>query len=362
VRILFRETPGHTPESISIIVFDKQKSSDTPYAVLTGDTLFIGDVGRPDLMASVGWTSEQLAGKMYDSLHQKLMILPDETLVYPAHGAGSLCGKNLSKETVSTIGTQRITNYAVQPMTKEEFIAMLTAEQPDAPNYFGYDAALNTQERRILEDILDQTVMPLSIRTVLDLQKEGAQILDTRDPLYYAAAHLAGSINIGLNGQYATWAGTVLDHSRPVVIIADTDEERAAIMRLGRIGFDNIAGYLESGMSAGIPEQLIEQTTHIDVEELAKELAASNIPVIDVRGPGEWRAKRIEGSVNIPLNHLQERMRELPKGSSFVLHCQTGYRSSIAASILQHAGINNFKELVGGLAACRPERFSIVVS
>src|SRR6059036_2429815 len=250
LRLQVLETPGHTIESISILVFDLQKDPAKPHAVLTGDTLFIGDVGRPDLRASLGWTANDLGAHLYDSLHNKLLTLPDETLVYPAHGAGSLCGKQLSSDTVSSLGDQRRLNYALQPMTKEEFIRLVTADQPDAPAYFTFDAILNTRERATLDKNLEQVVRPVNLDEILRMGNAGAQILDVRDPGEYAKGHLAGSINVGLGGQYATWAGTVLDRSRPIVIIAEPGREQEAAMRLGRIGFDHVTRYLREGMEA----------------------------------------------------------------------------------------------------------------
>ena len=250
VRLTVLETPGHTAESISILVYDDASDRSKPYAVLTGDTLFIGDVGRPDLRASLGWSAVDLGRLLYRSTRQQLLPLPDETLVYPAHGAGSLCGKKISKDTVSTMGEQRRTNYALQPMSEEDFIAIVTADQPDAPSYFSYDAVLNAKERPTLEQVLEHEVKPLPLDDVLDLMKKGAQVLDVRDASEFAPQHLAGSINIGLGGQYATWAGTVLDRERPIVIIASPGREAEAALRLGRIGFDNVAGYLEDGMQA----------------------------------------------------------------------------------------------------------------
>src|ERR1700729_176006 len=221
LRLQVLETPGHTIESISILVFDLAKDAVKPYAVLTGDTLFIGDVGRPDLRASLGWSANDLGSHLYDSLHDKLMRLPDETLVYPAHGSGSLCGKNLSSDTFSTLRVQRLMNYALQPMTKEEFIRLVTADQPDAPPYFTYDAVLNTREHATLDQNLEEVLHPVELSEVLRLGDAGAQILDVRDPAEYAKGHLAGSINVGLGGQFATWAGTVLDRSKPIVIVAE---------------------------------------------------------------------------------------------------------------------------------------------
>src|SRR5216110_32874 len=214
VRLQAIETPGHTPESISIVVHDPDRSATEPHAVLTGDTLFIGDVGRPDLRVALGWSAAELGSLLYDSLRTKLLALPDSSLVYPAHGAGSLCGKAISKETVSTIGEQRRSNYALQPMTKPAFIDLVTADQPDAPPYFAYDAVLNAKERPTLDEALARELNPMTLELVLALQRTGGQMLDTRDPVEFAAAHLAGSLNVGLGGQYATWAGTVLDRER----------------------------------------------------------------------------------------------------------------------------------------------------
>ena len=211
VRMTALETPGHTPESISLLVYDLAESASTPKAVLTGDTLFVGDVGRPDLRAALGWSATDLGAMLYASLRDKLLTLPDTSLVYPAHGAGSLCGKAISKETVSTIGEQRASNYALQPMSQAAFIDLVTADQPDAPAYFTYDAVLNSRERPTLDQALARELRPLTIDQLLEEQARGAQVLDTRESAAFAAAHLAGSINIGLIGQYATWAGTILE-------------------------------------------------------------------------------------------------------------------------------------------------------
>jgi len=353
LRLQVLETPGHTIESISILVFDLEKNSEKPYAVLTGDTLFIGDVGRPDLRASLGWTAQQLGGYLYESLHNKLLPLPDETLVYPAHGAGSLCGKNISSDTVSTLGEQRSFNYALQPMMKEEFIRLVTVDQPDAPAYFTYDAILNTRELPTLDQTLKQALQPLKLDEVLAAGNAGAQILDVRDSPKYAKAHLSGSINIGLDGQYATWAGTMLDPDRPMVIVADPGREEEAALRLGRIGFDNVKGYLQDGMAA-LAERpdLIQTIERISPPMLADELTSSNPPlIIDVRTPAEWATGHIEGSINLPLTQLQQRIDEVPHNRRIAVHCAGGYRSSIAASVLRQHGITNLIELAGGIAA-----------
>jgi hydroxyacylglutathione hydrolase len=359
LRLKVLETPGHTIESISILVFDLQKNPAKPYAVLTGDTLFIGDVGRPDLRASLGWTANDLASRLYDSLHNAILPLPDETLVYPAHGAGSLCGKHLSSDTVSSLGDQRRLNYALQPMSKEQFIQLVTADQPDAPAYFTYDAILNTRERPTLDKNLEQVLLPIELNEVLRMRDAGGQILDVRDPAEYAKGHLAGSINIGLGGQYATWAGTVLDRAKPIMIVAEPERQQEAALRLGRIGFDNVKGYLREGMEALADRpDLVWPTERISASMLAEELMGQDPPVVlDIRSPSEWAAKHIDGSVNIPLNHLQERIGEIPRDRRIAVHCAGGYRSSIAASILHQHGMLNLIEMAGGLAAWEAAKF-----
>ena len=293
VRLMALETPGHTPESISILVYDLTRSASEPHAVLTGDTLFIGDVGRPDLRAALGWSATDLGALLFDSLQSKLLPLPDASLVYPAHGAGSLCGKAISKETVSTIGEQRRLNYALQPMSKQAFIDLVIADQPEAPPYFVYDAVLNSKERPTLDETLERELKPLTLDQLLALQKDGAQILDSRDPDEFAAAHLKGSINIGLAGQYATWAGTVLNHAHPIVIIADPGRENESAIRLGRIGFDHVAGYLQNGLrSLESRPDLVAFTERLSVQFAAELLSSSHPPlVIDVRAPTRTRSK-----------------------------------------------------------------------
>jgi glyoxylase-like metal-dependent hydrolase (beta-lactamase superfamily II)/rhodanese-related sulfurtransferase len=353
VRLAALHTPGHTPESMSILVYDLDLSADVPHAVLTGDTLFVGDVGRPDLRAALGWSAAQLGDLLYDSLHHKLLPLPDATLVYPAHGAGSLCGKAISRETVSTIGEQRRSNYAVQPMSKAAFVELVTADQPDAPPYFTYDAVLNSRERQTLNDALTRELKPLSLDAVLTLGSGGAQLLDTRDPIEFAAAHLRGSINIGLVGQYATWAGTVLTRDQPIVILADPGAETESALRLGRIGFDHVVGYLDGGLrSVDHRPDLIVTTERLAPELAAERMAGTAAPlVIDVRHASERMRKRLDGSVHMPLSRLNEHLGELPDDRPLIVHCAGGYRSSIAASLLQRAGRAQVSEIAGGIGA-----------
>src|SRR5438477_3255024 len=352
VRMKAIETPGHTPESISIAVYDLAGSATEPHAVLTGDTLFVGDVGRPDLRAALGWSAADLGNLLYDSLRNKLMALPDASLVYPAHGAGSLCGKAISKETVSTIGEQRRLNYALQPMTRSAFVDLVTADLPDAPPYFAYDAVLNSKERPTLDEALAREVNPLTLDQLLALQAVGAQVLDTRDPNEFAAAHLAGSVNVGLAGQYATWAGTVLGRDKPIVVITDPGREQESTIRLGRIGFDHIVGYLRDGLrSLESRPDLTATTERVSAPLAAERLAAGEAIVVDVRAAREREQKHIAGSVHVPLNHLADRMEELPRDRPILLHCAGGYRSSIAASLLKRRGFPHVGEIAGGIAA-----------
>ncbi|MHC4379585.1 MAG: MBL fold metallo-hydrolase [Planctomycetota bacterium] len=350
-RLHIRETPGHTPEGISIVLFDRTESDEEPKAVFTGDTLFVGDVGRPDLMASIGITAEELAGMLYDSLHDKLLALPDATVVYPAHGAGSMCGKNLGKETFSTIGEQRSFNYALQPMSKQEFIGVVTAQQPEAPAYFGYDAMMNKKERETLDHSLERSLHALGFEQVLQMREQGAQLIDVRDEATFAAGHMAGSIGLGLDGKFATWAGTLLSNERPIVIIGNVGQEMEAAVRLGRVGLDNVAGFLDGGANTlqGHPESIVSYPM-IDVQELAAQLDSDDPPlVVDIRSEGEWHGGHIEGSLHIPLAHLRDRAAEIPEGADLRLLCRTGYRSPIAASLLEGMGVPNLMDVAGGI-------------
>lgn len=358
VKLQILETPGHTPEGISILVYDLATSGAEPRAVLTGDTLFIGDVGRPDLLASIGVTADELADMLYESITTKLVTLPDATLVYPAHGAGSMCGKSLSKETVSTIGEQKKFNYALQPMTREEFKKIVTADQPEAPDYFVHDAILNRKDRASLDESMRTSLTALSLEDVLALEKTGAQLLDVREGIDFEGGHLKGSLNIALAGKYATWAGSLLAHDRPIVVIAEEGGEGEAVMRLGRIGFDNVAGYLGGGMNAlASRDDLVERTERITAPALAEWLAGTRADiagtpvVIDVRSEMEHAGGHVVGSLNIPLSHLEERIADVPADRPLTVHCEGGYRSAIAASLLQKLGRRSVHDLVGGYKA-----------
>ena len=353
VRLTVLETPGHTAESISILVFDLDRDARHPHAILTGDTLFIGDVGRPDLRASLGWSAAELGRLLYRSLHTKILPLPDATLVYPAHGAGSLCGKSISSETVSTLGDQRRVNYALQSMSEDEFVGLVTADQPDAPPYFTYDAVLNTRERPTLEQVLERELHPLSLDEVLAARDSGAQVLDVRDPADYARAHLVGAINIGLGGSYATWAGTILDRNKPIVIVAEPGRQQEAAMRLGRIGFEMVVGYLKDGITVleTRPDLVVGIALMTPAEAVEAMGSRASLLILDVRTPKEWEHTRVDGSLNIPLNHLVERLPELPRDRPILVYCAGGYRSSIAAGLLQQQGVTEVIELASGIAA-----------
>lgn len=351
VRLSFLETPGHTPESVCIVVADKAKAAQKPVAVLTGDTLFIGDVGRPDLMVAAGMKAEDLAGMLFDSL-QKLLALPDDTLVYPGHGAGSACGKNLSSNTSSTIGVQRRVNYALQPMGKADFVRLVTAEQPTAPAYFAYDAGLNRAERATLERVL-AALKPLGLDEILRAVQGGALLLDTRDADSFAAEHLKNSVNIGLTGRYASWVGTLVDPKQPIVLVSAAGQEEESATRLGRIGFDRIVGYLSGGLAAAHARpELLVRGKRVTRAELAQRLAAPNPPlVLDVRTKTEWAAGHIDGALHVVLDELTRNLERVPKGRELVVVCKSGYRSSIARSQLECAGFPRVTDLVGGMDA-----------
>ena len=351
VTLEIRATPGHTPESISVVVYE-HAADDVPYGVLTGDTLFIGDVGRPDLLASAGVTADELAAKLYDSLHTKLLTLPDATRVFPAHGAGSACGKNLSTETVSTIGEQRRANYALAPMSVTDFVAAVTEGQTAAPGYFAYDASLNRRNHELLDET--DPSPGLTIDDVTALQEAGAIVLDTRDGAEFAAGHLRGSLNVGTGGRFAEYAGSVLEPGTPIVLVSEDDAAaQEAKVRLGRIGFDTVAGHLERPLEAFVARpDLVERSSRVTVEQLARRMGkVDDLVVVDVRNPGEVRLGTVPGAVPIPVGELRRRLDELDPKRPTVVYCAGGYRSILAASILAANGFEDASDLLGGYAA-----------
>jgi rhodanese-related sulfurtransferase/glyoxylase-like metal-dependent hydrolase (beta-lactamase superfamily II) len=335
-RLRFLETPGHTLESICVLVADLDRSPE-PFAVLTGDTLFIGDVGRPDL--SPGHTPQQLAGLLYDSLHRKLLSLPDDVRVYPAHGAGSLCGRQMSNERSSTIGEQRVKNYALQAASRDEFVHMLTDELPERPAYFARDAEINRAGAAALDEL--PPLLELAPDALLRLQQSGALVLDTRPETQFGAGHVPGSVNIPLSGQFASWAGALLGLETDLVLVAESaDRATESRMRLARVGIERVAGYLAGGIEAW-------QRANQPVEML------SHITVHDLRRPAEWEEGHIAGALLLPLNQIATAMRQLDPDRSIAVHCKGGYRSAIAASLLRRAGFRNVVNVTGGFDAWR---------
>jgi len=355
IRVL--ETPGHTPESICLVVTDEEKSSQ-PWAVLTGDTLFIGDVGRPDL--SPRHTPAQLAGLLYDSLHRKLLTLPDSVLVYPAHGAGSLCGKNMRAERSSTIGTERLTNYALQIKSREEFVAQLTSHLPVRPEYFSKDAEINRTGAPALSEL-----PPLRALAPFELEKmlqHGEVALDVRSGEEFAAGHVRGSVNIALSGQFASWAGTVLGLSSHPVLIAENDQQvEEARLRLARVGIEALDGYLAGGVAAwkqaALPIATIEQ---IDVNSLSERLLSGKLQVLDVRREPEWESAHIDRAIWWPLDNFKVSPPEIDHNVPLAVHCKSGYRSMIAASLLQRAGFRHVIDVRGGFDAWQQGHLPVV--
>src|ERR1700756_1777795 len=355
VRVI--ETPGHTPESICLVVTDKEKSI-SPWAVLTGDTLFIGDVGRPDL--SPRHTPAQLAGLLYDSLHGKLLILPDNVLVYPAHGAGSLCGQNMRAERSSTIGTERLTNYALQIKGREEFVAQLTSNLPARPEYFLKDAEINRTGAAPLSDLPPlRAIAPSELKTMLSA---GEIALVVRPGDEFAAGHVPGSVNIALGGQFASWAGTVLGLSAHPVLIAGSDSQlQEARLRLARVGIESLDGYLEGGPAAweeaGFPLATIAQ---MSVADLDGQLRSHGLQVLDVRREPEWDAGHIAEATWWPLDHFKVSPPEMDHDASIAVHCKGGYRSMIATSLLQRAGFKHVINVIGGFDAWQQAKLPTV--
>jgi rhodanese-related sulfurtransferase/DMSO/TMAO reductase YedYZ molybdopterin-dependent catalytic subunit/glyoxylase-like metal-dependent hydrolase (beta-lactamase superfamily II) len=344
-------TPGHTPESICIVAYE-HAGDNVPYGVLTGDTLFVGDVGRPDLFASVSadLSADTLARHLYHSLHDKVLRLPDATRIFPAHGAGSSCGKRLSSETSSTLGEQRQVNYALRPMTEEEFVSAVTEGQPARPSYFAYDA----QRNREVHPLLDEEAPPsLDIDSVLRQHAAGAVLLDTREPAAFAAGHLRGAVNVGLQGRFAEWAGDVLSPERDIVLVGDPAVAVEAKVRLGRVGYDRVVGQLgDPAAPFASRADLIEESSRLTIEQLAELRGLQpDLQLVDVRSPGETAAGTLPGAREIPLAVLTDSFAALDPAAPVVVYCASGYRSCIAASVLLDAGLADVSDLLGGYGA-----------
>jgi glyoxylase-like metal-dependent hydrolase (beta-lactamase superfamily II)/rhodanese-related sulfurtransferase len=354
MRIAVLETPGHTPESICLVVTDEEKA-ETPWAILTGDTLFLGDVGRPDL--SKRYTPVQLAGMLYDNLHTKILKLADDVLVYPAHGAGSLCGRNMRAERVSTIGTERLTNYALQIKSREEFIRQLTSNLPARPEYFLQDAEINRTGAAALSDL--PVLPPIEPAELQRLLAEGGIVLDVRPGDKFAAGHVPGSINIALSGQFASWAGALLGLAAHPVLIAESLSE--ARTRLARVGLEGVRGFLNGGVESwrgeGFPLATLSQ---VSVQALSDQLQVSDVQVLDVRREPEWEAGHIEGAVWWPLDNFKVAPPEIDRDAPIAVHCKGGYRSMVACSLLQRAGFQNVVDVVGGFDAWQQANLPVV--
>jgi glyoxylase-like metal-dependent hydrolase (beta-lactamase superfamily II)/rhodanese-related sulfurtransferase len=350
VTLEIRHTPGHTPESISIVVYEHPDAA--PHAVLTGDAMFIGDVGRPDLLTSVGRSADSLARELYRSLHERLLTLPDATLVYPSHGAGSACGKNLSSAPSSTIAEQRATNYALQPMTEDEFVEVVTEGQGVAPLYFAFAADANRRERELLDD--REPPARLTVDRALELAGAGAVVLDTRSPERFASGHLRGSINVGLDGRFAEYAGDVVRPGQQVVVVGDTDRGTEAKVRLARIGFDAVAGEVTDieAVLADRPE-LAATAPRLPAADVAAWLADDPaLQIVDVRNPSETKVGgTVPGARNLPLPQLLDHLDDLDRTRPVIVYCAGGYRSSVAASTLRAHGFDTVADMIGGYGA-----------
>ena len=342
-------TPGHTLESTTFLLIDENGKE---HAIFSGDTLFIGDVGRPDLAQSGSITQDDLAGMLYDSLRTKIMTLPDEVIVYPAHGAGSACGKNMSDETTDTLGNQKNSNYALrQSMTKEEFIKEVTDGILPPPKYFAANVQMNKEGAKSLETVLEKGNVALDIETFEAMANhEGALVLDTRHQSEFIKGFIPNSIFIGIDGNFAPWVGSLIpDLQQPIIIVADEGRQEEVIMRLSRVGYDNTLGYLKGGFdvwkNAG---KEVDSLTSISADEFADEYKNGELNVIDVRKPGEWDTDHVKGAANVPLDFISEQMDKFQKDTTYHLHCLGGYRSVIAASILKSRGVNQVIDVAGG--------------
>lgn len=354
VTLEFLHTPGHTPESMSIVVYERPEDT-VPYGVLTGDTLFIGDVGRPDLLASIGFTRDELAAKLYDSLRSKLLPLPDATRVFPAHGAGSACGKNLSTELSSTMGEQKATNYALRATDRSSFMQLVTEGQPPAPSYFVYNAVLNRKDR----PLLDETKLPEAMEydQIRAAMADGAILIDGRDPAEFAQGHLRGSVNVALDGRYAEYAGSIVPHDVDIVLLIDRGQELEGKNRLARIGFDRVIGYLNHPRMTMLahPDE-VQHASRLTAQQFGERARdIDDLQVVDVRNPGEVADGMVPGAVNIPVGQLPERFGELDPNRPTVVYCAGGYRSSVAASVLRQRGFTDVSDILGGYLAWNEE-------
>lgn len=353
VKIRVLHTPGHTPESSCFLLIDED---DNKHAIFTGDTLFVGDVGRPDLLDGV-LSSETLAGMMYDSLTKKIKTLPDDVIVYPAHGPGSACGKNIGKETSSTIGEQKKFNYALKDMSRDEFIEKITDGIMPPPQYFFEDARINKTGYEPIEDVIREGTRPLTVVEVRKLVNEGAVILDTRQADDFEQGFIPGSVNIGLNGQFAVWVGTLIDINQKMVLVTDPGTEEETVLRLARVGYENVVGYLDGPLSSYGSLSTIRS---IKATEVNTEIDKGAV-VLDVRKHGEWNISHIKGAMFLPLTEFPGNLRNLNKNKTYIVHCGGGYRSMVAISIMKNHGFDNLFNVHGGFGSMQRAGLETVV-
>ncbi|MDB5105994.1 MAG: Rhodanese-like protein [Fibrobacteres bacterium] len=360
VEIRVLATPGHTPESVCYLARDLAEPS-RPMKLFSGDTVFVGDVGRPDLLGA-DMPARALASLMYDTLNGKILTLPDETEIYPAHGAGSACGRSLGDAEYTTLAEQKHSNYALQPMDRESFITLITEDQPEAPAYFKEDARINRQGPAVLDAVM-AGLRPLKPREFAEAMDEGHAVLDTRGPEDFARGSIHGALDIGLDGQFAGWVGALIPKDASIILIAEEGREEEAALRCARVGFDRLAGYLEGGMdawkAAGLPVAAYERAGAAELERALQEDA--DAVVLDVRRPAERQTEFLPGSLHIPLDHLRERARELPKGKSILIHCASGYRSAMAVGVLRQSGFTDVRDVAGGLRLYADQGYEVAI-
>lgn len=345
IKIRALHTPGHTLESTCYLLIDETGKN---HCIFTGDTLFVGDVGRPDLLDGV-MTKEELASKMYDSLNTKIKTLADDVIVYPAHGPGSACGKSMGKETFSTIGIQKKTNYALQDMTRDAFIEAVTDGLSVPPQYFFEDARINKTGYTAIDEVITNNTKALTVQEVTDAMESGVLVLDTRIADVFEKAFIPGSLNIGLNGMFAVWVGTLIDINQPLVLVTDIGKEAETVLRLARVGYENVIGYLEGGMQSWITAgKKTDSVTTIQAEDIKQYYDNADYVILDVRKPSEFENEHIKNAINIQLSEIDLRAGELDADKKYIIHCAAGYRSMMAASILKEKGFNNFVNVAGG--------------
>lgn len=348
VKLEILHTPGHTIESTCYLLYD---SHGKKYAVFTGDTLFVGDVGRPDLLSG-NLGKEELAAKLYDSLQAKIRTLPDDVIVYPGHGAGSACGKNISKQSYSTIGEQKLSNYALQFSEKDAFINAVTSDLPAIPGYFFKDATINRAGYGAYDEVMSKNLNPLSVDELIELRRKKTVVLDTRNPMDFAAGFIMGALNIGLNGDFAVWVGTLVDPDSQILLVAEPGREKEAIERLARIGYEDVAGYLDGGMQAWFASgHIYDRITTFSGPECETLLETEEYNLLDVRNRGEVARHRMIGSIHIPLNALKGKYTSLDVYRKWLVYCAGGYRSMIAASFLRSKGFYYVSSVEGGIAS-----------